>query len=365
VSLTLSSQDQKRIADASRVIAAPFDFESPDAWMEATATSLREVIGASTAGVSLPSDSGLRVMSPHFSDEVADWYRSFYPLLERVGTFRRSARSGVLTRRDGYGPHYEEMLQSSYVQEFMHSIKCYDSITIGVRWNARGTTPDDVLQILLNTDDPQRPFDEAQVATARLLHPALEAGVSAYRHLRAAHAQVGAIIDASGAACAVFSLGGQLLHCTPALDQALAREPHRERLMEQARHLARSFAPDRGSLSDVPPAPCTFEGARGQYTLALIRVRSLGPRPTVLLTVTPPPERRSFPSQDDLRERFGLTPRQAQVTLLLAERYSNKEIAAALGISVHTARHHVEHVLSQLDVSRTTVREVLFRLATA
>jgi DNA-binding CsgD family transcriptional regulator len=359
VSLTLSSQAQKRIAAASRVIAAPFDFESPDAWMEATAMSLRDTIGASTAGVSLPSDSGLRVMSPHFSDEIADWYRSFYPLLERVGTFRRSARSGVITRREVYGPHYEDMQESAYVQEFMHSIKCFDSITVGVRWSPRGTTPDDVVQILLNTDDPQRPFNEAQVATARLLHPALEAGVSAYRHMRAAYAQLGAIIDASGAACAVFSLGGQLIHCTPTLEQLLAREPYRERLSDQARHLARSFTPDRGSLSDVPPAPCTFEGARGQYTIALIRVRNLGPRPTILLTVTPPPERRSFPSQDGLRERFGLTPRQAEVALLLAERYSNKEIAAALGISVHTARHHVNAVLNQFGVSRNDVGRVV------
>ena len=359
MSLTLSSQDQKRIARASRVIAAPFDFETPDAWMEAAATSLREATRASTASVSLPAASGLRVTSPHFSDEIADWYRSFYPLLERVGTFGRSARSGVVTRREVYGLHYEEMQQSAYVQEFMHSIKCYDSITIGVRWNPRGTTPEDVLQVLLNMDDPEHPFSEAQVATARLLYPALQAGVSAYRHLQTAHAQLGVLIDASGAACAVFSLGGRLLHCTPALDQVLAREPYRDRLIAQARHLACSFTPGRGSLSGAPPAPSTFEGARGRYTLVPTRVQNLGPRPSLLLTVIPPPAESSLPTKDDLREQFGLTLRQAEVSLLLADRHSNKEIAAALGISVHTARHHIEHVLSQLDVPRSDVPKLV------
>ena len=362
MSLTLSSQDQKRIARASRVIAAPFDFESPDAWMEATATSLRQVVGASTASVSLPAASGLRLVSPDFSDEVADWYRSFYPLLERVGTFRRSARSGVLTRRVIYGPHYEDMQQSAYVQEFMHSIRCYDSITIGVRWNPRGTTPDDVLQILLNTDDPDRPFDEAQVATARLLHPALEAGVSAYRHLQAACAQLGELLDVCGAACAVFSLGGRLLHCTPALEHLLAQEPRREGLCDRAQHFARSFARNRGSLAVTPSELSTFVGARGRYRLVPTRVQNLGPRPSILLTVVPPPAQSSLPTKDDLREQFGLTPRQAEVALLLADRHSNKEIAAALGISVHTARHHIEHVLSQLGAPRSDVPDVVGRL---
>ncbi|MEP0545983.1 MAG: helix-turn-helix transcriptional regulator [Rhodothermales bacterium] len=365
MSLTLTSQDQKRIARASRVIAAPFDFDTPDAWMEAAATSLREVVGASTASVSIPSDSGLRLMYPDFSDEVADQYRSFYPLLERVGTFRRSARSGVLTRREIFGQHYEAMQQSAYVQEFMHGIKCYDSITIGVRWSPRGTTPGDVLQVLLNTDDPQRPFDAAQAATARLLHPALEAGVSSYQRLRAAHAQLGALIDASGAACAVFSLGGQFLHGTPALNRTLAREPHRDRLMAQARHLARAFTRNRDSLAVAPSEPGTFVGARGPYRLVPTRVKHLGPRPSILLTVTPPRARSPLPTEGDVQEQFGLTPRQAEVALLLAARHSNKEIAAALGISIHTARHHVEHVLSRLDAARSDVPDVVGRIDVA
>ena len=46
-------------------------------------------------------------------------------------------------------------------------------------------------------------------------------------------------------------------------------------------------------------------------------------------------------------------------------RASKKEIAAALGVSVHTARHHVEHVLRQLDVTRSEVPGVASRLTAA
>ena len=62
----------------------------------------------------------------------------------------------------------------------------------------------------------------------------------------------------------------------------------------------------------------------------------------------------------DLQEGFGLSPRETEVARLLAERRSNREVAAALGISIHTARHHAERVLRKLRVgSRTDVAAAL------
>jgi DNA-binding CsgD family transcriptional regulator len=46
-----------------------------------------------------------------------------------------------------------------------------------------------------------------------------------------------------------------------------------------------------------------------------------------------------------------LTARERDVAALLARRATNREIAAALGISPHTARHHTQHVLRKLDLS--------------
>lgn len=63
---------------------------------------------------------------------------------------------------------------------------------------------------------------------------------------------------------------------------------------------------------------------------------------------------------DEVRRRFDLSPRQAEVATLLARRYSDKEIAARLGISRHTARRHVELVMMRLRVhSRAEVGSVL------
>jgi DNA-binding CsgD family transcriptional regulator len=51
-----------------------------------------------------------------------------------------------------------------------------------------------------------------------------------------------------------------------------------------------------------------------------------------------------------LRDRYGLTLREIEVTRLLLRGESNREIADRLSISEHTARHHTERVLDKLGV---------------
>jgi DNA-binding CsgD family transcriptional regulator len=57
-------------------------------------------------------------------------------------------------------------------------------------------------------------------------------------------------------------------------------------------------------------------------------------------------------AESRIRSRFGLTPRQTQVARMLAQRYSSKEIARQLGVTVHTARRHSEAVLQRLGIHR-------------
>lgn len=74
----------------------------------------------------------------------------------------------------------------------------------------------------------------------------------------------------------------------------------------------------------------------------------------------------SLPSDDELRTHFGLTRKEVGVARLLAEGLTNGELAEALTISPHTARHHTENVLSKLSVpSRRAVRERLMEAASA
>jgi DNA-binding NarL/FixJ family response regulator len=51
-----------------------------------------------------------------------------------------------------------------------------------------------------------------------------------------------------------------------------------------------------------------------------------------------------------LQAGYGMTPREVEVALLLAEGCSNLTVARRLGISPHTARHHTQRVLGKLGV---------------
>lgn len=86
--------------------------------------------------------------------------------------------------------------------------------------------------------------------------------------------------------------------------------------------------------------------------------------PIVLVFVQPLKE--TLPHDDVLRSRFGLTRKEVRVARLIAEDKTNDQIAEALSISPHTARHHTERVLAKLGVnSRTKVRTALLEGATA
>jgi len=61
--------------------------------------------------------------------------------------------------------------------------------------------------------------------------------------------------------------------------------------------------------------------------------------------------------------RWGLTTREADVARLLARGESTKAVAAALGISAHTARRHTERVFAKLGVQ--TRAQVVLMLGAA
>lgn len=49
--------------------------------------------------------------------------------------------------------------------------------------------------------------------------------------------------------------------------------------------------------------------------------------------------------------RYSLTPRELEVLAYLAYRYTDREIADELSISVRTASHHVASILTKLGVA--------------
>jgi DNA-binding CsgD family transcriptional regulator len=76
------------------------------------------------------------------------------------------------------------------------------------------------------------------------------------------------------------------------------------------------------------------------------------------------PENESPDRGQALEETLGLTPREVEVLALVARGYTNREIAAALVISVKTASVHVSHILRKLDApNRREAAAIAHRVA--
>ena len=342
---SLSSDDRDRIARAARTLASPLEFDTTAAWGLAVQRATIEAVGADKAFVHWTGVDDF--VTESYSPAALARYPRYLPLFEEIGLYERSERLGVFTRRDGYGPHYDRMLETEYVREFLPSVDAHDSLTIYVPAEGEPAS-EPAVQLLLQSATPGRTFGARHVEIARQLRPAFVAGVAVQRQMDRVRGDLAALVDVAGGACALFSTGGRLVHLSRTLEESLVREPRREALLDRVRLVAAD------ALSSPSKAgTARFAGAAGPYRLSASL--AAGVRPLLVVTVLAPKGSKPTPSAGDVADRLGLTPRQAEVALLMGERFSNKEIAAALSVSVHTARHHVEAVLDRLGVSRGEV----------
>lgn len=91
-----------------------------------------------------------------------------------------------------------------------------------------------------------------------------------------------------------------------------------------------------------------IENALDQRSIVMELIRSLNAASGDPGTTDPAAP--TAPSTDSLM-RLGLTQRQAEVLLWLADGLTNKEIARKLNVSEWTVRHHVSAILERLEVS--------------
>lgn len=351
MTVALSSDDHDRIARAARILASPLAFDTTAEWGLAAQQAAAEAVGADKSFIHW---TGLdELITETYSPDAIAQYASYLPLFEEIGLYERSERLGVFTRREAYGPHVERMRETEYVQEFLPSVDANDALTIYVPAGRRPAS-EPAVQLIVNSSTPGKSFGPRHTEIACRLRPAFEAGVAVQRQMNGVRGDLMSLVDVSGGACAVFAADGCLVHVSRALEAALTREPSRAALVDLAQRMAvEAMASPQKAMKGH------FVGAAGRYHFSASA--ALESRPLVVVAVDVPPRPRQGPTSDEVAERFGLTPRQAEVALLLGQRYSNKEIAAALSVSVHTARHHVEAVLDRLGVHRKDIGKAIWR----
>ena len=161
-------------------------------------------------------------------------------------------------------------------------------------------------------------------------------------------------LEALDEATALFVAHGALAYQNNALKALLSSEPEAAALLESARRFGLRCATVPFSIAHNRSSYVRTKDLRVVTVSAAYSVQAI-PLPTggkehphVLLLI-----RRAgivFPSAASLRTKFRFTPRETEVALLLAKGASDTEVALVLGVSVHTARHHGEHVFAKIGI---------------
>lgn len=354
--LHLSSHDRERLDHALRVLLSPLDHRTTDDWRVAVNRAMKALLGADMATFILPVGDG----APVFSEEIPPAVLSDYlPLLEPLATrfsyWERLARLPVADRDRVWHPHLKEYYRSAYYNEYIVPNRAYDSLNAACALHDRPGVRHPMAVLIFHHERPDGPrFGKRGLALLQLLYPAFQAGVETLCRTMAHRQDLLRTLDHLPEGLLVYDLSGRLLHQNPAAARLFDEEPERERLRREITRTVRSL----GGLAAGPAAlleEMERQAVRGECrtTTASYRLRGsyageqlFGVAHALLVSLER--SERAVPSEEELRERFDLTRQEARVARLLAERKRNREIADALFVSPHTARHHTERVLLKL-----------------
>ena len=174
-----------------------------------------------------------------------------------------------------------------------------------------------------------------------------------------------AVLESASNGMMFLTSGGKEMYRNPAMTRLMARDPQSSDIASAVRLAARQLHRDTGNGNRIPVRAIVHTSC-DDYTVrahSIGRISGQGRHSETLVTVSRTSAFLATP--EELIQRFGLTKREAEVARLLAERKSDLEISAQLGISWHTARHHVERVFGCLAVrTRSAVRELVIAEST-
>jgi DNA-binding CsgD family transcriptional regulator len=164
------------------------------------------------------------------------------------------------------------------------------------------------------------------------------------------HGDILHAFDALGQAVLAADQWGRVMHQTVAVEAMLAAEPEADVLRGAMQRLADSlFVPVMPFRPAGAAAPEVVRTSGAVYLLrGCLHASGAGPGRLALISVQR--TTRGARTAGELRERYALTEVESAVALLLADGRSNAEVAAARGISPHTARRHTERILRKLGV---------------
>jgi len=355
--LTLDRGERHLLQNAIAHLLSPLDGGSIDAWWVPANQSLKALLGADMGSFLVPVDGTPRLLTEGMDAEAARQYPFRMPRLPGfVSLWEQQARLGVWNRARLYGRLRRTYYRSEYYNDYVRPARAHDALGLTIRVGD-GSGVGAFAGVLYHHDQLRGPrFGPRGLQLLEIVRPAFAAGIDLYLRLGRIGRSLARLIDATGEAVLLMDSAGRELHRTPELGRLLDREQG-DQLLRFMRDTGSRIATSRDVLESFSAASCRYRAGEREYEVRVATSDELldGRHRAVLVTLTAAPG--STPRLEELRARFNLTRRQAQVALLLAQRKSDREIASELCISPHTAHHHTEAVYLKLGVhSRAEVQ---------
>lgn len=370
-SVTLSANDVGQLQAALKTLLSPLDFESIEAWRAETRKTVGALVQPDTSVSFLPLDGANSFQSDRLPAlaEYADHFHTMDPTHD----YRSPGTQAFIWptwRARCERPSREAWLGSEFYNDWVRpQALCQPCGLTVVRSPDRLPFPPveefSGVAGLWFYWDREEPCvaGERELAILQMLLPAFECGIQLAVRSVQTRDLVEDILGNLAEGVALVDEAGRVAHESPAFRQLLADEPEAVRVEAECTRIGRlvlAYVVRQGAKSRsqeiLEATEREVRTARATYRVrsALVGPHRLGPHLLAIVLL----ERVGLTrlSLAYLHERYHMTEREAAVSRFLADGHSNAEVARLLGISIHTARRHVEHVLMKLGVhSRAAV----------
>jgi DNA-binding CsgD family transcriptional regulator len=355
MTLALTSADQQALARVSRLMTSPLDHPSADAWRAAVNRELRALMVGDSAAFILPGAGGPVFFSEEHDPAEGAKYVGLEPPALSTGQsmWERAVELRVITTETLYANDVGRYFQSGYYNEYAGANGARRALAAMLPLAPGKPTPTQMANVSVwrswTSGKNGGSFGDRERQLLQLLFPSLQAGIKTLLQWQQHRVNLLHAVDILGQAVLVCDQDGAVLHETQALTAVLSADAEAESVRAALLRIARAHRIVGGPGADLCPPVVEIRTAHARYRLRVtVYGTPLERQPLTLVSLerlSPP-----TPSAEEARRRFGLTPSEVRVALLLAEGRSNAYVADALGVRESTARRHTEHVLAKLKV---------------
>lgn len=354
MALRLSSAEVSRLELAATVLLSPFAYETSDEWRRQACRAVEVCVGGEASAFALPIPGESMIAA---SPDVASALHAIVPppewLVRGLTDPVHQAELQVanwdelfdvaLVRRT---PFYNDVVRPHRLLAPLHMMT-----DTGI------SALPSVLAVYYSDEIGASRYAESRKVILRLLYPAFRAGIATVVEHRSRWAALRSFAEGVGLGIVFFSADGRIQRENDFFEQLMSADPDRSLVRaEIARRVRGLLITARPARLSVAPFPVTVEfrtrAARYRISATLLEHRWSHDSESAIALVEKLD--RVIDASRILAERFSLTNREIEVAQLLRAGRSTKQIALDLGISVNTARRHIERLLVKLDVHTRT-----------